>query len=191
MNEVSKYEIKRKELLDKIKHLVEIHGFENIKVRLICKELQMSIGNFYHYFPEKNYLARIFFEDMDIYLNDEVLPTFTEDESSNLITYAKAYGNRTVNNGVEACKCINLSPLQSSDVDYYQQERPIFVILHDILCRGKEKGQFTYDMSPLELTEMILVLLRGYNNDWVKRGGNYDIVSRIEKFTICFLKSIT
>ncbi len=187
----TKYDIKRKELLKDVRELVLKYGYENLTVRLICSKLNLSTGNFYHYFPEKNYLVNLFFEDMDDFLTNNLVNNMSDDEAVNLLNYMKLYAKKTMQNGVEVSKCINVVPLNDQNNNYINEERTVIKLLKTILSNGMEKKQFNTKMSVDELTKMLLILIRGYNSDWAKCNGNYNLEEEIEKFYHTFIKAIT
>ena len=186
----SKYELKKNELFLEISELIQRDGIESLTVRKICKELNISTGSFYHYFPEKGDISRIMFSAIDRYFETEVVHLFTEDETFNLILFAESYGAFAVSNGVDISRNISMAPLKYYDKNYLTEDRIIFKILYDILDRGLDNDEFNFEMSTLEMTRMLMVLLRGYCSDWAKVNGHYDLVEKIGIFIRLFIKSI-
>lgn len=190
MKPQEKFIQRKQELVTKIAELITRDGFENITIRGICQELEISTGSFYHYFPDKGDLVKILFSDIDDYFLHVVSKEFAEDEAQNLITFCEAYGRYSTKNGVEACRSISVAPLKLKDHHYLEDNRHIFTVLHGILERGSQKGQFHLPLSTLETTRMIMVLIRGYSADWAKRDGEYDLVQALHSFIIVFIKGL-
>lgn len=190
MHPENKFNIRKKELYEQITGLISKEGFSNLTVRDICRELEISIGTFYHYFPEKGDIAWILFSGIDQYFSDEVTTKFKDYEPDNLVTYCMEYGNYVVRGGLEVCRYINIALFHNKKNSYLEENRDIFQVLLKILERGEEKEQFHLNQSPLETSKMLMVLLRGYSADWAKRDGNYNIVEKIEKFIKLFVKSL-
>lgn len=191
MNPTKKFIARKQELFSKITELINAEGYENITIRGICKNLDISTGTFYHYFSEKGDLAWALFSDIDDFFSNEVLSQFKEDEVENLKLFCTCYGKYNIRNGVETSRCINMAPLKNNSVNYLDENRKIFKVLKDLLIRGVEKKQFNSSIDPEETARMLMVLLRGYSSDWAKHDGNYDLVSSIEKFIVLFSKSLT
>lgn len=190
MNPQIKFLARKQELFAKITELVSKEGYSNLTVRDICSNLGISTGTFYHYFPEKGDIAWILFSDIDNYFNEEVLNKFTDNEPDNLVTFCIEYGRYIIDNGVETCRCISIAPFNKNNSAYLEEERTIFQILLHIIERGESKGQFKLTDTPLEITRMIMVLIRGYSTDWAKRNGSYDIVEKLNIFIQLFLKTL-
>ncbi len=187
MKKSLKYETRRSELLEQIRPIIQKYGYENIKVRTLCKELNLSVGSFYHYFPEKNDLAELFYQDMDDYLTSI---TYSEDETSNLLTLVHRYAEKTEMNGVEACQVINLATFKEGASVYLRDERKINRLISTILNQGIKKKQFKEDLNVEEITAMILVILRGYNSDWAKHNGDYKITEKLVQCIQLLMHSI-
>ena len=191
MKPTEKFKNRKRELLEQIRELLDKHGYNNLTVRSICAELNISTGTFYHYFPEKSDIASLMYTAMDNYLSEKVEPNFGDDEIENLITFINGYGIMGYQNGVESGRCISIAPLQNSGLQYLAHQRPVYIILSGIIERGIEKGQIKTDMTVTQLTEMILVVMRGYSSDWAKNNGEYDLQAALDKFIKLFVKSIT
>ncbi|BCJ94012.1 hypothetical protein acsn021_15810 [Anaerocolumna cellulosilytica] len=190
MNPEIKHRARKQELFQQINQLIEKEGFANLTIRKICKNLDISIGTFYHYFPDKSDIAWILFSDIDNYFETEVVKEFSDKEPDNLITFSMEYGAFIMKRGVENCRCINLAPLKSKGHSYLDEGRSIFLNLYGIFQRGTEKEQFALTGDSLETARMYMILLRGYCTDWAKREGNYDLVDALKRFSILFCKSL-
>lgn len=190
MKPEKKFVARRQELFSQITELIEKKGYANLTVRGICHDIGISTGSFYHYFPEKNDLARILFSNIDNHFSNKVVIEFKDNEPENLITYCTAYARYVMNWGVETCRCISVAPLNNINHNYLDENRSLFQILYNILIRGVDKKQFNLTIGPLETSRMLMVLIRGYSFDWAKRNGNYDLVEKIETFIRLFSKGI-
>lgn len=191
MKPTAKFENRKNELLEGIRELIDKHGYENLTVRSICSELNISTGTFYHYFPEKSDIASLMYSAMDNYLSENVAPFFGDDEVENLINFVTGYGIMGQKNGIESARCISIAPLQNSNFPYLEHQRPIYVILSGIIERGVEKGQFKIDIPTEKFVDMMLVIMRGYSSDWSRQNGGYDLPEAINSFIKIFVKSIT
>ncbi len=189
MNTEKKFNMRKQELISQITDIITRDGFSNLTIRGICHDLGISTGTFYHYFPEKNDLAWILFSDIDNYFDSVVASKLTDNEPENLITYCKEYGNYVITNGVETCRCISVAPFKHLSHNYLDEDRSVFQILHNIITRGIEKKQFDDTLQPIELTRMLMIVLRGYSSDWAKRNGSFDLTQNLEVYIRLFSKS--
>lgn len=190
MQEMSKFEKRKEELFIEITELIKRDGLENLTVRYICQELDISTGSFYHYFPEKGDITRILFSGIDRYFEYEVLDLLGDDELENLVIFAEGYGTFIEMTGVEAANNISIAPFKNREKEYLTEERSIFKILLNIIERGKYKEQIKSNHTAMELARMIMITLRGYCSDWGKMDGSYNIVEEMSDYIILFVSAI-
>lgn len=193
---MSKVEIKqaekRKELAKLSIPIIEKYGFNNVTVATLCSELGISIGTFYHYFQDKNSIIMEFFDLIDNYYKETIIPTLTK--QSNTIDKIKilclAYGEYCNICGIEICRQISVVPLISYKEDFMSQKRYLFRLLNEIIITGQEQGELTIDYASNEITNMFLIMIRGYCFDWCKQNASYDIVKAIDIHTTVLLNQI-
>lgn len=190
MKPTVKFNTRKQELLEGIRKLIDKHGYDSLTVRSICAELDISTGTFYHYFPEKSDIASLMYTAMDNYLSENVAPNFGDDEVENLINFITGYGVMGQKNGLESAKCISIAPLQNCSFPYLAHQRPIYVMLSGIIERGVQKGQFKIDTTVPQMTDMLLVIMRGYSSDWARQNGEYDLPNALNTFIKLFVRSI-
>ncbi|BBF41641.1 transcriptional regulator, TetR family [Lachnospiraceae bacterium KM106-2] len=189
MNHSPKYIHRKEELYKQMKAIIMRDGYEHITVRGICKEINISTGTFYHYFPNKGDLASVLFQSMDSYLTEHANTYFTEDAHRNLLLFCTWYASYTVHQGIEACRLISSEPLCSDEFNHLDEERPIFQLLHQCITDGQNRNQLISTISPDSLTRMILISIRGYSSDWAKHHGNYDLEKELLNFMTLLSRS--
>lgn len=191
MKESPKKAARRQELMSAIFEVVERLGYENLTIRDICRETGISIGTFYHYFEEKSDVVRILFKGIDDYFVSHVLPSLVDDEVENILIYVREYASYCHRSGVLVSREIATAPLRNAERNYLSdKQRQLSIIIRDIVRRGQEKGQITTQFSVEELSRMVLVGMRGYNADWAKQNGVYDIVEATVSHFKVFTKGI-
>ena len=189
MEQISKYDKRREELLNAVENFTKQYGWDNFTVRDICDYLGIGIGTFYHYFSGKDTLFIALFSPIDDAL-EKCTKEFTNDEISNIMLFCKTYSQYCVKSGLEICRNIYGSTVLESKPPYNSEDRPIFIILNSCIKRGLEKDQIPESLDALWLTRTILVFLRGYSGDWARYGASYDLVGNMEKHMTFFLKGI-
>lgn len=185
----SKYTKRKFELFSQIQILADEVGYDNLTIRLICKRLEISNGTFYHYFPEKNDIARMLFSYIDNHF-DDVVTKFTNNEIENLKIFMLSYAQFVCDCGVGASKSINQAPMMNTQASYLNEERNIFQVLLGIIRRGKEQNQVQSKLSDIDLARMIMIILRGYCSDWAKQDGSYDLLAYVNMFVDTFILTI-
>lgn len=193
---MSKVELKqterRKELAKLAIPIIEKHGFNSVTVATLCSELGISIGTFYHYFQDKNSIIMEFFNILDNYYKEKIIPKL--DNESNAIDKIKVlcseYGEYCKICGIEICRQISVVPLISYKDDFMSKKRYLYTVLDEIIIEGQKKGQITNDYTSTQITDMFLIMIRGYCFDWCKENASYDIVSAIDMHSSILLSQI-
>ena len=187
MRTAVKKDARRQELLEQIYPMIDEVGYEKLTVRGICSKLDISTGTFYHYFPEKADLLLAFFAGIDDFFEEDILPTFTDNEGENLRKFIYNYGVYCYRVGAGVYRCLNSTPAQDSKRNYLSESRPISRILYDIVTRGFASGQFKCPLNEEQTTRMIMITVRGHGADWAKHNGDYDLYESLEECTLMLL----
>lgn len=183
---------KRKIIVEKATNLIKEVGFESLTVRMICDASGISAGTFYHYFENKSDLVIELFALIDDYFQGNVLNRLDHaDELRNIISFCKGFVEYVTLCGVGRSKLINsMFPIYNKDGEKEERDRILYKELNTIITRGQEKRQITTDYTANQLTDMILVMIRGYCFDWGRREGAYDLVECIDEMMSLFIKSL-
>lgn len=183
---------KRKQIIEATKSIMDEIGFENVTVRGICKAANISIGTFYHYFNDKGDIIIQLYTSVDEYLSEiEIEKLSDEDELKNIITFSEEYGRFVADSGLSVAKQIFGAAINTESNQIYRSiERDINRIIFNIIKRAKEKEQINTDFSTEEISNMILINIRGIVFDWCKFRGQYDLVEQIRNSIGIFVRGI-
>ena len=183
---------KRKQIIEATKSIMDEIGFENVTVRGICKAANISIGTFYHYFNDKGDIIIQLYTSVDEYLSEiEREKLSDEDELKNIITFSEEYGRFVADSGLSVAKQIFGAAINTESNQIYRSiERDINRIIFNIIKRAKEKDQINTDFSIEEISNMILINIRGIVFDWCKFRGQYDLVEQIRNSIGIFVRGI-
>ncbi|SCI97357.1 Fatty acid metabolism regulator protein [uncultured Clostridium sp.] len=183
---------KRNEIIEAAKIIMDEVGFENVTVRSICKAANISIGTFYHYFNDKGDIVIQLYTSVDEYLKEiETEKLSDEDELKNIITFSKEYGKFVSDSGLSVAKQIFSASINTeSNQIYRSKERDINRIIFDIVKRAKDKNQINSEFGVEEISNMILITIRGIAFDWCKFHGQYDLAKQMENNISIFVNGI-
>lgn len=182
MSEISqKGKKKKKHIILQAATLMREEKFETITVRRICEAAEISIGTFYHYFEKKENVAIGIFELIDDYIEYKLMPSLnSDDEIENIIGYCRGFANYAEKLGVSYSQAINsLFPAPSIYSRDTEKRRPLYYELRSLIQRGMDKGQIGKVHSADQITDAIILVLRGTDFDWARRGGDYSLTARI------------
>jgi AcrR family transcriptional regulator len=153
MPKIVDHDAYREELLEKCFNLFSRKGFHNVSTREICKEIGVSTGTLYHYFPSKERILK------------QMLPWAVE---SNIVAFAR-------DTKKEITVQSRLDKLATFWVDREEYYKNLILLVIDLFKEGSEKSEevFSYiidsykiglskslDISP-QLSKVIYVYLLG------------------------------
>ena len=182
---------KREEIVAKAVQLMNYVGMENLTIRMICDAAEISAGTFYHYFSNKSDLIIELFSLIDEYFEEKVVDRLrNDDEFTNIINYCEGFAEYVDGIGIERSKLINSTFPKYSDSSFSdERKRVIYASLSQIIERGQKSGQIRQDYTVNQLTDMIIITIRGYVFDWARRNGTYDLVRYIDEHMKLFIRA--
>lgn len=194
MTRSEKSKKKRDEIVNRVISMLSRINFNEATVRNICASAHISIGTFYHYFPEKNDLILEILHRIDRYLEEQVLPSLTAgDELENMMRFGEGFAEYTSSVGNATGGIISSGdiPLPAGEEEMRKERlRPLYAIPIQILTRGKEKGQILPSLDVDEAVDQLIISLRGQSLEWSRRGRRYDIKRKIASFMSLYIRAI-
>lgn len=157
--------------------LAKEKGIENIKIRDICEEANISIGTYYHYFKSLDDLVASRIEAGIKKTVEEIIPTL---DSESAMENMKSYVHQQMRMYEEQSSSLlketfNLYLIEDSP--FVLDETSInFQTIHTIIQDGQKKNEFRNDFTANELTQIVLKLIMGNSFLWVMHKQNFSIV---------------
>jgi len=124
--------------------IMKAKNIEDIKIRDICERAGISVGTFYNYFPSKE--AAILYSAREM---DDLLSQVKMDGTprENVKKFIKSYYN-IAGEGIEVLKQVMACRLKYYDEHYYNENRPMFRMLHDqievLAGEGQDSKKLTW-----------------------------------------------
>lgn len=167
------------------------NGYENTKISDICKEAGVAYGNFYHYFPNKDYLYLSMYSNFDSFV-EEVL------------------SKRTFLSNLDAIRYViwlqfssdQLLPLEDQRQRFQAQlnvhggyvveeNRFVHTYVKDLLRKGIEVGEIDPSHDVEHTAQLIFQIARGVLFDWAMRGGTFSKAEQLDLALDLFLSSLS
>ena len=159
--------------------LMDRRGFEAITIADISRKAGVSVGAFYHYFKSKNDILAEIFRKGDEYFRTVVLPGLNRKGCRRqIMEYFEHYAKFNVLTGVETTK-----ELFSPKIKFFiRKERPMLIILRDVIRKGQEKREIRTDQDADELVRFLFLVARGVVFEWSLHEGRYDLQQAMRKY---------
>lgn len=182
----------RKKLEKGIQLAVQELGVNHLKVKDVCRYAEVSVGAFYKCYKSKEDMLIAYFSSIDEYyagVKQKILNSNNIIE--NLEVFIIEYATYCQLNPIERSKSIIKSRLYGGNYSYYSgQGREMFLILSTIIEKGQKQDLFIETKSVYELSEFIIIILRGFSYDHCIYDGKYNLKDRITKEIPFILKAI-
>jgi AcrR family transcriptional regulator len=164
------YTAKRNEILDVMQRFMFTQGYENMSIKDILRELEISSGAFYHYFDSKPALLDAFIARIKEKTEEPFLPILNNPELTaieKLQGFFNTLDNTRMENRADIVKLsqiwytdANTIVRQKVDEAIIKQRAPL---LTEIVHQGVQEGVFTTPYPDLS-GEVILSLFQGMGN---------------------------
>ena len=161
--------------------LITRHGFDNVTVDEICRQSGVRKGAFYHHFKSKDDIIIEAYKRIDGDLLHEIAtwPAGMGNEEK-ILFIVLFQARKAYIEGVVAVRPIYKSQIDKGTSFFISPDRPFYRNIRDAVAAGQTAGEFSADMSPEELTRLVLSISRGIIYDWCMDDGRYDIVRVME-----------
>ena len=178
-------------ILETARNLVMKNGFENLRIRDVCKYTGVSIGAFYHYFKSKEELMN---ESFIIY--DETL-------QFNLKNYSKKEPLVALKNILMDQTSFVISLPKKLIIEYYKTilssdeknavntKRTYYKAVYSYVSVAQKQGLLASNYSITYITEFLIKFVRGNIIDWCLHDFRYTILQQTEKEINMFIKLFT
>lgn len=172
-------------------NLFEKKGFENVKIKDICSEADVSTGTFYYYFPSKEAVFLGYGEAIDEIMDKE-LPKLKGKTSSetlkNLVLFKlKKSTSRT---GAEMSKISWIAELKLNQDVALDMRRTAYGHYMNAIEEGIISGEFRKDINLYTATSMLRYMIGGLCIRWAIQPDSVDIEAEGEKLTDEFIEML-
>lgn len=174
-------------VFDTTTQLMKRYSFDEITIRMICAEANISIGMFYRNFNGKTDILSFFYQKA---LNDYKTILTTQhalDFKEKLITYYLWVASYTASFGNDFIKHFYTPGNNTIKADSETNE--IASLSNQILQDAIDHQEYTLpkDRKVIDITHDFLVLIKGIMLDWAINDGSYDLLV----YTSEYLEKIT
>lgn len=167
--------IEKKRIFDVALTLMEEIGYDNLSIRKICEEADISIGKFYRYFQSKQEILAFFYKQLESNFRDSFDAQFKAlDIKEQLIEFYVWFNGYISSFGIDFVKNFfnNQNPLLNTHV--YNNE--IINITDELLINAIQNGyKLPEGTTVRDISYDICVIVKGIIFDWCIRRGEFDI----------------
>lgn len=182
---IAAQETKRKIYKSAMK-LFQQNGYDNVTVEDITQKANVAKGTFYTYFKSKDAVLVRTFEEIDKHYK-EAFETLDNNASAEqqFMTLGRAMCRYVEESfGVNYTKVVyqNQIGLSKRPMILNNKDRYFYVILRQIVEKGKQTGEFRTDISDEDMVLLFARLLHGLMYDWCMYDGKFDLLQEGELY---------
>lgn len=161
-------------LMRSASRLFSTRGYENTKISDICKDAEISVGNFYHYFPGKDHLYLAMYASFDEFA-ERVLSQKKYASHLEAIRDLLAYQVTAAQNTTPAIQAQLFQAQLNTHGGYVvMEDRFIHTYMKNLLRQGIEAGEIHPSHDVDRTAQLLFQVSRGILFDWAMRGGTFD-----------------
>ncbi|MCI9272204.1 MAG: TetR/AcrR family transcriptional regulator [Dorea sp.] len=155
-------------------------GFENLTIRMICQEAEISTGMFYKHFSSKENLLAFYYdkaqEDFDSVINEQLTDLPIKDQ---LIQFYVWICHFTSDLGVDFCRNFFHSKNELMNTNLFNNK--LIEITNKCIEDAVAKGfKLSPDRTPHKVSKDLCVMIKGIIFDWSAHAGSYDMAKFAE-----------
>lgn len=162
------------------------HGFDSTTIEDISRKAGVSVGAFYHYYLSKSDVYNELYKKIDEFYESTVTAELVKEHFyENVLIFFKRYAAYNAARGTDAVKQL----YNTENALFLDESRYMFRLLRQVLQNGKDKNQFTNNLTVEEAEELLMVSARGVVYHWMLHNGDFDMEVKMED-TLIKLKPI-
>ena len=177
----------KKKLYKSAVSLFSQKGYNDVTVDEICKKCKVSKGAFYAHFSSKHDIIVEQSKGSD-QAQQEYFDSMPADipNAERLVLFMRFLGDNVVRNkGYEVMRIIYAAELSNKNSPRYitDERRPLYACIEKIIESGQKNGEFSTELPPKDVSQMLVNLVRGALFDWLITAGQGDLPERITSLT--------
>ena len=155
--------------------LMQQIGYDNITVRMICKEAEISTGMFYQHFHSKEDILAFYYDkakgDFEEVINQQLAGLPLPDQLVSFYVWVCGF---TAELGVDFCRNFFSSKNKQMNTNLFHNQM-IEMTNRCIETACKEGFQLSPDRTPYAVSKDLCVMVKGIIFDWSAHEGSYDM----------------
>ena len=181
-------EIKRKKMQEHIFNvslsLIQKIGYENVTIRMICKEAEISTGMFYQHFSSKEDILSFYYdkaaEDSELIIKEQLSDLPVKEQ---LIKFYVWICQFTSELGVDFCRNFFSSKNRYMNTDLFHNK---FIDITNRCLEDAIANDFKLSpgRTPYMVSKDLCVIIKGVIFDWSAHKGNYNMAEFAERLML-------
>lgn len=162
--------------------LFKEYGYDNITIKRICEEANITKTTFYYHYKSKEELISDYFSPMNVISNERIVSILSAEEYANeLWLLCEMNTKHLIRAGVNMTKELYRNSLKTYIIPLSPENIYLRDIILVLLKRAQECGQIGNPAPIEELYDALIYMLNGANYIWAMSDGNFDIIAECKR----------
>ena len=158
--------------------LFQKHGFENITIDDICKEIDVTKTAFYYYYKSKDELIRDYFSTDNMLSSEELASILSANDYANqVLSIIETRIRHVTRAGATLTKELYRIYLKDEVIPLLPEQDGLSDIVTSLIERAQQEGQIKRTSSPKILGNSLCCLSNGIVLKWIMAGGKFDVIN--------------
>ena len=168
----------REHLLETSLEMMKKVGYQNVTVRDICAQADVSVGTFYSYYPSKTDIFLDIYKRADDYFAETVAVKIEGDNAKDrIVDFFGYYAQLNVDTGVDLLKIL-FNPENS----WFIKKRPMQRVLAEIVSAGYARKELSDKVKEADVVDYLFTIARGCCYNWCILEGKTDLVAQTKHY---------
>lgn len=177
----------KQDIYDAALSLIKEQGVDNFTINDICRQLDISVGAFYHYFKSKDQLLGSIYYSADNSFAQTVDNDANLGHLEKLLDYYRWYGEYNETIGLDFCQKF----YNGNNVSIATYKRENLNYLESILIEMSDSGILKEGIAPEILLHQLNTISRGVIFEWCINEGKYDLVTEMQLLISTYMSAVT
>jgi len=153
------------------------HGFDQVTINQICKEVAVTKTAFYYYYKSKDELIIDFFSSSEMISNEDLMSIFSaQDYANQILKLMEINIKHIVRAGYQLTKEFYRVTLRNEMLALAPDQTTVGNIIITLIQRAQEAGQIKNMAPAAEIHRTLCYISNGVSLYWSMSNGNFDVM---------------
>ena len=168
-------------IINATEELLKVMPFHEIQIKNICRKANVSVGNFYHHFNNKQGIVKKILNIRSEQYSSIIETFVSGDLKQKILFIFLEFSNITEKLGHELVLELFVYNIISEDNFLLNKDSPLYLELSSCIRELGQKKMLLIDEPAQSISDTLIIFFRGFLYEWCLCKGKYSLTAEIEK----------
>jgi len=168
-------------IINSTEELLKTMSFNELQIKHICTKANISVGNFYHYFNNKQSIVKKILNIRSEQYSSIIQAFVSDNFKQKILVIFFEFCNIAEKLGAELVLELFVYNIISEDNFLLNKDSPLYLELSSCIRELEKKNLLLIDESVESISDTLIIFFRGFLYEWCLRKGEYSLIKEIEK----------